>query len=745
MMKRPLCVILLFLALATPTAAARARAGRVVVLVAGSCSVRDFARLLDRGAAGLLNVRAGRPSRELEPGSRSGFEAGCLSFGASAMATGGAEVRRAGNADGVIDGYSVRDAFIYRTGVRPGGAMILHPEIALMQRVNEESSYRAKPGALGAALHEAGIRTAVIGCSDIPDEVHREATAIAMDDRGLVDYGEVESAKILQRDPAAPYGIRTNPAALLAVYDALPADCRFVVIDFGDTFRADAYCEFCTDERTAVVKDAADGRLAAFARNLARRLDRRRDMLIVVSPNPRSFSEIEGERMGAILIRGPGFGGELLTSPSTRKVGVVTLGDVAPTVLAFFGIEPAPEMVGRPIRSVPAEELDSISPASGKGAAQFLLRLNAEASAQARRQVIMRGASVAQSVLVVLVLAAVLLTSSGTAKSLAAWLVLSFAAIPLAMLVMPVICSVGLVGSTVMLIGLVLAIIALCAVAFRSPGRAFAWLCGGIVTVLMIDLARGAPLIDASIAGYNIVEGARYYGIGNELMGTLLGAAIVGVGMALPTLNRFAGLRSTRVSGIAAALILGAAFVFIGAPFLGANVGGALAAAPAIAVTLLVRQGWRPTWRGIGMIGLLTVVLVGALFAADAVRGGTAETHAGKAVAMIGGGQADALLAIVERKLALNSMLIVTSVWSRLLGLCLAGTAVLAWWGRRERGGDLLNWEEHAAAIGCAVGTVGAFAFNDSGVVAGATCAVFLFALLAIKVLEPPAKARSGN
>jgi len=103
-------------------------------------------------------------------------------------------------------------------------------------------------------------------------------------------------------------------------------------------------------------------------------------------------------------------------------------------------------------------------------------------------------------------------------------------------------------------------------------------------------------------------------------------------------------------------------------------------------------------------------------------------------------GQAAGLLAVIERKLALNSMLVVTSVWSRLLGLCLAGSAVLVWWGRRERGAELLNREENAAAVGCAVGTVGAFAFNDSGVVAGATCAVFLFALLAIKVLETQAK-----
>ncbi len=801
------------------TAATSPRIGRVVVLVAGSCSVRDFAGLLGDGSAALLNVRAGRPSHGLEPGSKAGFEAGCLSLGASAMATGGAEVRRAGDANGAIDGSRVRDAFEYRTGTDPGAAMVLHPEIALMRRANEEASYRATPGALGSALHRAGIRTAAIGCSDIPDEIHREVVAAAMDERGLVDYGEVDSAGLLERDPSAPYGVRTNPAMLLAAYDALPRDCRFVAIDYGDTFRADAYCEFCTDEQAAAIKQAADARVAEFVRKLRERLDPERDLLIVLSPNPRSFTEMEGERLGAIVIYGPGFGEGVLTSPSTRRVGVVTLADVAPTVLGFLGVEPGEEMVGRTMRSFagplpnpphsgegvagphpnpphtgegvagplpnpprgdegvegplpnpprsgegvagplpnpprggegvagplpnPPHNGEGVAgphpnpPRGGEGVGQFLLAMNADACAQAQRQVIMRWASVAQSVIVVLLLAAVLLTGLPAVKRLAAWMAISFAAIPFAMLVMPLICSVGVVGSTLALVGLVLATIGLCALVFRSPSRAFVWLCAAIVIGLMIDLLRGAPLIDASIAGYNIVEGARYYGIGNELMGTMLGAAIAGVGMALA-----AGRIGKRMAGLAAVIVLGATFVFIGAPFAGANMGGALAVAPAIGVVLLVRRGWRPSGRGVALIALATILLVGGLFAADAVRSGAAQTHAGQTVAMVKG-HAGGLPAVVERKLALNCMLVVTSVWSRLLGLCLAGSAALVWWGRRE--GVVLGREENAAAAGCLVGTVGAFVFNDSGVVAGATCSVFLFALLALKVLEDRKSGREAG
>ena len=715
------CALLILLLLSLPHArASGAPHPRVVVVVAGSASIRDFAAmpaLFRNGSAALLNVRVGRPSHDAEPGSKSGFETGCLSLGTSAMATGGAEIRRAGDAGGVIDGLGVTDTYVARTNLQPGHARILHTEIARMQRLNLAASYRAKPGELGSALHAEGIRTAVIGSSDIPGEIHREAVAIAMDENGVVDYGEVDGTQLNLRDPSAPYGIRTNPKALLSALDGLPKDCRFVVIDFGDTFRADSYAELCSNEQAAAIKGLADSRLGDFVGEVASRLDRTRDLLIVLSPNSRSFTEIEGERMAAIVISGPGFGRGMLGSPSTRRPGLVTLADVAPTILSFLGIKPGADMVGRPVSSL-----------GGANASQALIETNLAASGQAARQGVMRWASVTQSVIVVLVLAAILLTGSASVKRIAAWIVPSVVAIPLAMLILPLVYSGGTVVSVALLVLIVIAILGACALVLRSPSRSFVRLCGAVVVALAVDLLRGGPVIGSSIAAYSIVEGARYYGIGNELMGTMLGAALVGVGMALE-----GSKAHSRAAWVFAAVVFGAVFVFIGAPMLGANVGGALAVAPAAAVALLAMRGWRPSGRGIALIALITVLAVGGLFAVDALRGGAAQSHAGRTVGMLTGGDATGILSVFERKLALNFMLVATSVWSRLLGLCLAGSALLFWWGRRT--GKPLGHYESAAALGCLVGTVAAFIFNDSGVVAGATCAVLLWALLALRLL----------
>lgn len=322
---RKLILPLLVLLLCSSVAAGR-RDSRVVMVIAGSSSIRDFAdptlpgfpSLFENGSAALLNVRAGRPSRDSEPGTKSGFESGCVSIGAGTMATAGAEASRAANEFSSLDRVSAGSIFKARTGLDPEPGQVLHLEIAKLTRINAAASYRARPGALGSALRAAGVRTAVFGNSDQPGEIHREAVTVAMDSSGIVDSGLVDN--LTRTDPALPYGLGADAVHLLRSVDlALAEQARFVVIDFGDTFRADQYAEYCTDEQAIAIRRSADARLGRFLGGLTGLIDPRKDLLIVLSPNARSFSDIEDEKMGGILVSGPGFRQGMLTSPSTRR------------------------------------------------------------------------------------------------------------------------------------------------------------------------------------------------------------------------------------------------------------------------------------------------------------------------------------------------------------------------------------------------------------------------------------------
>ena len=727
-MLRTIVLTIAILVLCVGAAAGVKSDSRVVLVVAGNTSIRDLiasdlphlGKLIDSGSSALMNVRTGRPVKDIEPTLRPGMEAGCISIGAGAMAVGGAEVRRASNAGGNLNGISIAEIYENRMGRGYGSARLLHTEIAKMQRINQSASYRARPGLLGSALHEAGIKTAVIGNSDLPGEMHRETAAIAMDETGRVDYGDIDSAELNTVASDAPFGIQVNSDALLSKFDQLPRNARFIVLNFADTFRADSYAEFCTDEQAAIIRHKAAMQLDMFIAQLVSKLNFNNDTLILLSPNYRNFTEIDSERLAYILIKGRNFGSSMLTSPSTHRNGVVTINDIAPTILSTLGVKQPVDMVGRSVKSVVRSDVS-----------EALLKMNMDASLQAQRQVVMRGASVAQSVVVVLVTLIAILIAFRPLKKIAGWLALIPVVLPLIMLYMPVVFSGGLFGAIVFLVVVTPVILVLCSLIFKSPLRAFVWLCGITVLSLILDLVRGGSLSTSSIAGYSLIDGARYYGIGNELMGTLLGAALIISGIIFSSNEAFAKYR-----GIIAALIFAVVFIFIGSPALGANLGGALAAAPAMAVVLLARQGWKPNARSIGIVLFITLILVGGLFAVDSMRSGASQTHVGRVVDLASGGDTSGVMQVFERKIMLNFMLLSTSLWSRLLGLSLIGSALLFWWGKLKFADKFLNKEQSAAALGCCIGVIGAFVFNDSGVVAAATCAVFLWMFFAIRLLH---------
>lgn len=718
-----------FWLLAGACASVAGQDSRVVLVVAGNISIRDLVevrcphieRLMAMGASGLMNVRTGRVTRLMEIDQRPGMEAGCLAIGSGAMASGGAEVRRAGNTGQVIDSTTAGRLWCYRMGRRSVPSEVVHTEIATIWHINQSATYRANPGLLGSTLRANGIRTAVIGSSSIPGEVHAEAVAIAMDGDGLVDMGNVDPEDLIQRDGDAPYGVCTNLDAVVRELDRVWSRCRFIVVDAGDTYRADRYSEYCTDAGAVRVRRLAVERLDRLVGRIMHRMDFQKDTMILLSPSSRTCTDIQNERLTPIVICGPGFGGGVLVSPSTRRPGIVTIADVAPTVLAAFGFKSPVEMTGRPISA--AEHADLV---------RFLSDLNLRASLHGQRQVIMRGAAVVQSAIVVLVTLGVVLGSVRGMRK-ASWWALVPMALVIGMLYSPVVYVGGLTGTVVCVILLAAVVAVVFGALFKSALRAFVWMCGVFVLSVLVDLARGGQLVCSSVAGYGLLEGARYYGLGNELMGSLIGATMMAVAGAVR--NSQTGLLRTALGMCA---IFGLVFVFIGWPTLGANMGGALSMAVAIAATCFVLSGRRLSPTGVVVILLVGLLGAMAVFAVDALRASGVQSHIGRLGGVTAGGRLIAALALAQRKLALNIMLLSTSVWSRLLLVSVVGSAAMWFFARWKSGADprLVGRYERAVLTGCAFGVAGAFAFNDSGVLAAAACAVILWSYLVLRYFE---------
>ncbi|MFQ6133312.1 MAG: hypothetical protein ACE5R4_14815, partial [Armatimonadota bacterium] len=221
-----------------------------------------------------------------------------------------------------------------------------------LHEANRRLTYDVEVGALGRALHQAGLRTALVGNADWTDAAGRHvsslwAIAIAMDDHGVVDCGEVGRSVLRQGDDGTL--IWTDRAELLAQLDRCLDQADVVVIEAGDTGRIAHLPEASTSPTQE--PSARHQALAQTDELLGAVLKRARPewLFVFVTPSP---SPTEFSWLTPLIVRGPERRGGLLTSGTTLRPGLVATIDFAPTVLAYFGLPIPPSFTGRPVRVV---------------------------------------------------------------------------------------------------------------------------------------------------------------------------------------------------------------------------------------------------------------------------------------------------------------------------------------------------------------------------------------------------------
>ena len=172
---------------------------------------------------------------------------------------------------------------------------------AALRTANEGARYRAQVGALGDALHRAGLTVAAVGGPG--------AVLGAMTRDGAVDARA-------SAPTAMPTGADVVLVELPELYEAGRADPAEVQRALGAIDR----------EVAAVLQELPEG--AAL-------------LLAGTSDGPTG-----GPHLHVAMAAGPSFGPGLLTSASTGRDGVVQLIDVAPAVLRLTGAAAPPAMLG---------------------------------------------------------------------------------------------------------------------------------------------------------------------------------------------------------------------------------------------------------------------------------------------------------------------------------------------------------------------------------------------------------------
>jgi MFS family permease len=249
---------------------------------------------------------------------------------------------------------------------------------------------------------------------------------------------------------------------------------------------------------------------------------------------------------------------------------------------------------------------------------------------------------------------------------------------------------------------------------------------GVTVLVCLLDPLTGSNLVIDAPMGSHRVLAARFYGESNQSFSLLLAAGVLLAVVVGDVLLR----RGRRRAAVLAIALLGLACVLVdGSPSWGADFGGPPGLILAFTMLAVSASGRRVSWKVLGSVVGIAVLVVGGFALLDYLRPPADRTHLGRFVASsLQGGLADT----IGRKLATNILLLTS--W-RYLVLAIAGIA-LTWVvvaNPKPGRGALLGSGSPLAGLRRAVpllrpgvaalgmGLLAAFLINDSGIVVPAT------------------------
>lgn len=671
----------------------------------------NLERLAGTGATGMMTVR-----------SRGGTasDAAYATLGAASQVGVPTSADTIVDRDAQVEGGAAIDVLQRRTGHRPSGDVLV---LTMPQARRATSSYaNSAPGSLGDALAAAGLGTAVIANSDTVDDdgnrLRRAPAGWALATAGGAVGAGTVGAELVRSDPVRPFGLTADLEAFRTAFGSVADHSAVVVLDAGDTDRVAAYAAGMLPDEADAARQVAlrttDELIGAVEGELAD------DTLLVVAGLSPPGSQAE---LVPLVLAGDGVGPARLESPSTGRAGLVTLTDLAPTILSVLDVPVPADMVGRPLQASAGQaDLDAFRSTNDR-----IVDRNRSYPA------FLDSFVNAQVVLYVLALLALLRTDTPpVVRRLLRFLFVAVTLVPLLTFLLrgfPWLGSFG-GGSVVILYGLAL----LGAWALHDRGRTpWSPLVAVTVATLVVisgDLMAGGHLQEAGLLGYLPTTAARFTGLGNAAYGLLAASAVIVMAWMV--------CRSVRPRdawwGAAAVGVI--VIAVDGAPWLGSDVGGILSLVPALGILLFLLSGRRISWKVVVVPVAAAVAVLGAVVAYEALQPPADRDHIGRF--FLGGGDGGTLGTTIGRKISTNISLLSSSTWSRLLPVVGIFIVLVYLFGRCWQRILPPRSVPRQALVGLFIVTVLGYALNDSGAMAAALMFVYVGAFVALPALSDP-------
>jgi len=257
--------------------------------------------------------------------------------------------------------------------------------------------------------------------------------------------------------------------------------------------------------------------------------------------------------------------------------------------------------------------------------------------------------------------------------------------------------------------------------------RALFVLGAGITVIILADTVTGSFIAKSAILGYDLIGGSRFYGIGNEMCGVLMGASLLAI-------FAFLDLKGKVTEAITAYTVFAffVIIIIIGLPSFGTNFGGMISMAAACGLGFYLLKDTK-IWRKRSAIAfVIAALLILLLIYVNMIIG---STHIGSTFAQ-SLNDPYILWQSALRKWAMNFKLMRFSTWTYLITSSVVIVLLFAF--KTDRAGVKLILERHAflrkGFTAIAFGALVGFLVNDSGVVLAATCIIYMAVPIAILV-----------
>ncbi|HHX50571.1 MAG TPA: MFS transporter, partial [Clostridia bacterium] len=542
----------------SPAGASPANQGQVIMLIMDNINYDDIVQyggvnlhgILENGALGLVNTNSGGSYID-----------------ANSYATIGAGSYAVSSPFGIYSGgYSdfyrhepINIVYFRNTGKEMLEGNINNVDFPNLERANQRLNRPIKIGLLGSLLQREGLKTAVIGNENTTlEETETRAALITMNDHGVTNYGRVDGS-LLEKDPASPFGLKTDYDFLFQAYEEIKEKADFIVIQSGDTYRLNKY-HYLSDERQSKTKGTIFQDMDLFLGKLFKTMDDQSLFLFVV-PFPSAEDILQGRKLTPIIAHGRDVPKGLVTSSTTKRDGLITNTDLAAEITNFFQVERDPSMTGHHFLYKERER-----------SLEYIKNLEQVTVYNYKNRPGLVRAFIA-FIVVILSLSIVLINWWKNGLVYLKPFLTAIMIIPTVFLVIPLFNVWDYFLFVFLLILLTTVTSIAMTIYFKDSLSIIIVSLVSPVVLILLDTLLGNPLMKVSILGYDPIGGARFYGIGNEYMGFLLGSTIIG---SAALVDRYQQRRKYfKLVSVAIFLVV---LLTLAMPFLGTNVGGAIAA-----------------------------------------------------------------------------------------------------------------------------------------------------------------------